>query len=192
MGDVGGGSDTIISTRSPRPRAASDAKARAVRTLRRPITLAAAVAAAALALGGCSDTNFGAQTNQQYQPAVGANHRGDVNVLNTLLVANGNGSATVSAGVVNTTDDTDAITGITATTLGGDQLRVTGPESDVAIDPETNVALGRTGEEAVFVVADAPVGQYVRLTVTFETAQPATIEAPVVTRTEAYADVATG
>lgn len=163
-----------------------------MRTPRRSISLATAVTAAALALGGCSDTGFSAQTNQTYQPAIGANYRGDVNVLNTLLVANASGTATLSAGVVNQTQDEDSITGVTATTLTGTTLAVTSPDKDMALPPEQNVPLGKSGGAGVYVVEDAPVGKYVRLTITFTTAPPATIETPVVTRGSDYDDVAIG
>lgn len=145
---------------------------------------------AALALGGCSDTNFSAQTNQQYQPAIGANVRGDVDVLNTLLVANPDGSATLSAGVVNQSDDDDSVTGVTAATLGGDTLTVTTPATDMPLPSQQIVPLGKSGGTGVYAVSGAPIGKYVRLTLTFATAPPAVIEAPVVTRGEYYADIA--
>ncbi|MGA8851777.1 MAG: hypothetical protein WB508_08660 [Aeromicrobium sp.] len=163
-----------------------------MRTLRRPISLAAAVAAAALALSGCSDTNFGAQTSQPYQAGIGANLRGDIDVLNALLVANPDGTATVSAGVVNQTDTKDAITGVTATTLDGTTLTVEAPATEMALPPAKIVPLGESGGAGVYVVEDAPIGKYVRLTVTFSSAATATIEAPVVTRGESYEEVATG
>lgn len=161
-----------------------------MRTLRRPLATAAAVAVAALTLGACSDTNFGAQTNQPYQPGIGANYRGDVDVLNTLLVANPDGTATVSAGVVNQADSEDAITEVVATTLSGAPLTVEGPSTDVDLTSKAGLPLGREGGDAVYVVSDAPIGQYVRLTISFDSAADATIEAPVVTRGEIYENVA--
>ena len=163
-----------------------------MRTLRRPISLAAAVVGAALALGGCSNTNFGAQTNQPYQAAVGANLRGDVDVLNALLVANPDGTATVSAGVINQGDGEDTITEVTATTLDGSRLTVEAPEMDPTLPSKKLVPLGASDGEDVYVVDDAPIGKYVRLTLTFDTAGTATIEAPVVTRGESYDSIATG
>lgn len=163
-----------------------------MRTLRRPISLAAAVAAATLALGGCSDTNFGAQTNQPYQAGVGANLRGDIDVLNALVVANPDGTATISAGVVNQADDADAITGVTATTLDGSRLTLEAPDTDMALPAKKIVPLGKSGGAGVYVLTDAPIGKYVRLTFTFTSAAAATIEAPVVTRDESYDEVVTG
>jgi hypothetical protein len=161
-----------------------------VRTLRRPLTIAAAAAAAALTLSGCTDTNFGAQTNQQYQPAVGANYRGDIDVLNTLLVANPNGTATVSAGVVNQNDTSDTITDVTATTLAGAPLSVAAPETSRSLPSKQGITLGAKDTDSAYVVTDAPIGQYVRLTITFSSSTAAVIEAPVVTRGEIYQDVA--
>ena len=65
---------------------------------RRRIAATALAMTAALTLGGCG-TSFNAQTTHIYQPAVGANHHGEMDVLNTLLVANDDGSATLSAGI---------------------------------------------------------------------------------------------
>lgn len=151
------------------------------------------MAAAALSLSGCTDTNFSAQTNQPYQAGIGANLRGDVDLLNTLLVANPDGSATLSAGAVNQADEDDSIVQVTATTLGGDTLTVSPPENDAELPTKKLVTLGQTDEETgPYLVQDAPIGQYVQLTITFESAAEATIEAPVVTRGEYYEEVATG
>lgn len=169
------------------------AKAGAVRPLRRrPIATAVVAAAAALALGGCSDTNFSAQTNQAYQAGIGANHQGDIDVLNTLLVANPDGSATVSAGVVNHNEGEDAVTGVTATTLAGDTLTVNDADKDLALPSESIVPLGKEGGAGVYTVDGAPIGQYVRLTVSFADSASVTIEAPVVTRGEYYDDISLG
>src|SRR4051794_15688522 len=67
---------------------------------RRRLAAASLAVTTMLSLGACG-TGFSAQTNQVYQPAVGADARGDVDALNTLLVANPNGSATVSVGLQN-------------------------------------------------------------------------------------------
>ena len=59
---------------------------------RRRLAAASLAVAATVALSACG-TGFSAQTNKVYQPAVGANERGDVESHNTLLVSNGDGSA---------------------------------------------------------------------------------------------------
>ena len=76
-----------------------------------------------LALSACG---FDAQTNQQYQAAVGANLYGDVDVLNSVLVANDDGSATVSAGFVNNTDDEQGLSSVSVTTMDGNELAGSG------------------------------------------------------------------
>ncbi|MGJ9421444.1 hypothetical protein [Aeromicrobium sp. CF3.5] len=162
-----------------------------MRPLRRPIA-AVAAAAATVMLSGCSDTNFGAQTNQQYQAAVGANVTGDVDVLNTLLVANSDGTATLSAGLVNHEEADDTVTGVSAQSLSGSNLPVTAAEEDVTLPFDRLVPLGRAGEPGIYTVSSAPLGQYVRLVVSFENAPDSTIEAPVVDRTEMYSEVASG
>ena len=163
-----------------------------MRPLRRPIVAAAAAATATLVLSGCSDTNFSAQTNQQYQAAVGANVTGEVDVLNTLLVANPDGSATISAGLVNHEDDEDAVTGVSAQTLSGSNLPVTVVEDGVTLPFDRLAPLGREGEPGIYTVSGAPIGQYVRIVVSFENAPESTIEAPVVVRSEIYDEIALG
>jgi hypothetical protein len=162
----------VTSARSPRLRSAA----------------ATLLAAAALGLAGCSGTGVGAQTNQQYQPGVGANLRtGDVQLYNALAVDNGDGTATVSAVVVNTSDDTQKLDGVTATSRGG---AVDVKAAPAIIGPGDSFD---TGPAATVVLAGDAVGagDYVSLTFTFDQAGDVTIDAPVVTRTEMYADVAT-
>jgi hypothetical protein len=152
------------------------------------------VAVAALALSGCSDTNFSAQTSQQYQAAEGANVTGEVDVLNTLLVANPDGSGTVSASLVNHQDSDDAVTGISARTLSDSPstLPVKAPTADVSLPVDDLVRLGTDDAQTVYTVGSAPEGLYVELTVSFETAADVVIEAPVVARSEMYDGIATG
>src|SRR4051794_11198165 len=68
-----------------------------VSTVRRRRIAAAAIATTALLTLGACGTSFNAQTSKVYQASVGADHRGDLDVMNTLLVANEDGSATLSA-----------------------------------------------------------------------------------------------
>ena len=161
----------MTSARSPRLRSAA----------------ATLLAATALGLAGCSATGVDAQTNQQYQPGVGANLRtGEVQLYNTLAVDNGNGTATVSAVVVNTSDKTQKLDGVTATTSGG-QVEVKaapaiiGPGDSFDTGPAATVVL--TGDAV-------GAGDYVSLTFRFDQAGDVNIDAPVVTRTETYEEVA--
>jgi hypothetical protein len=163
-----------------------------VSTVRRRHLAATALAAtAALTLGGCG-TSFDAQTNQVYQPAVGANHRGEVDVLNTLLVANPDQSATLSASLVNNATTQQTISSVEVSTLDGKQLQV---RSTKALLPLPSGVLTRVGggtDAGGFqVVAGATAGSYVEVTLTFSDSAPVTIEAPVVARSDGeYDDVA--
>jgi copper(I)-binding protein len=75
------------------------ARLRAV-IVRRSLAVAALLAAVPL-LSSCG-VNFGAQTDQVYNPAVGVNDRsGSVYVLNALIVSGTDGSGTVVATLVN-------------------------------------------------------------------------------------------
>ena len=165
---------------------------------RRRLAATALATTALLALGGCG-TGFKAQTNQVYQAAVGADHRGEVDVLNTLFVANADGSATLSTSIVNNTDSEQKLSSVTVTTLKGQEL----PVASTKLPPQPLPAgiLSTVGGAAdaggFWITKGATAGDYVRLTLTFsastvaKTAAPVTIEAPVVTRTEEYEKVVT-
>jgi hypothetical protein len=143
----------------------------------------------ALALTGCSGTGVNAQTNQQYQAGVGANLRtGEVQLYNTLAVDNGDGTATLSAVIVNTSGRTQKLDSATATTTsGGDPIdlntapAIIGPRDSFNTGPAATV---------VFTGGTVKPGDYLTLTLTFDKAGDVSIEAPVVPRTETYADVA--
>ena len=152
---------------------------------RRRLAATALATTAVLALGGCG-TGFSAQTSQVYQAGVGANHRGDIDVLNTLFVANEDGSATLSASIVNNTDAADELSSITVTTLDDKPLEVSGTEG-VKLP-----AGGLTSAEGFWITKGATAGDYVKVTLTFGTTAPVTIEAPVVTRTAEYDKVIGG
>lgn len=149
-------------------------------------------ATALLTLGACT-RGFDAQTNQQYQAAVGANSHGDVDVLNALLVANEDGSSTVSAAFVNKTDTEQRLASVTVTTLTGEELVVRSPKlPPLPIPTDVITALGSAGDTASYTVTQgAEAGLYVKVTFTFSDASPVTMEVPVVARTAEY-DKVTG
>ena len=66
---------------------------------RRRIAATALATTALLSLGACG-TSFNAQTSKVYQAAVGADHRGELDVMNTQLVANDDGSATIQRTII--------------------------------------------------------------------------------------------
>jgi len=157
-------------------------------SIRRRTTAAAVAAAATLALSACG-TNFSAQTNQQYQAAEGANQRGEVDSMNTVLVADEDGKAVVSAGLVNKTDEEQKLTGVSITTKDGRQLTVESPGGDVTIAAGKITTLGSDAANAFTVPADAKAGDYVTITFSFSGAQDTEVDAPTVARSATYDSV---
>ncbi len=147
------------------------------------------IAVTALALAGCGGTGDNAQTNQQYQAGVGANLRtGEVQLYNTLAVDNGDGTATLSTVVVNTTGETQKLDSASATTTS-DGTPVEVNMAPAIIGPRDSFNTGPAAT-VVFTGGTVAPGDYITLTLTFDRAGDVTIEAPVVNRTEMYADVA--
>ena len=147
------------------------------------------IAVTALALAGCGGTGDNAQTNQQYQAGVGANLRtGEVQLYNALAVDNADGTATLSTVVVNTTGKTQKLDSASATTTsGGEPVEVN--MAPAIIGPRDSFNTGPAAT-VVFTGGTVESGDYITLTMTFDRAGDVTIEAPVVDRTEMYADVA--
>ena len=159
------------------------------RSLRPRAAIATLIAAAAVALAGCSGTGIDAQTNQQYQAGTGANLRtGQVQLYNTLAVDNGDGTATLSAVVINTTDHTQKLVAAAATAAdSGEQVEVEAAPAIIGPGDSFN-----TGPAATVMLTGGTVeaGDYVTVTLAFDRAGEVTIEAPVVPRTEMYSEVA--
>ena len=174
-------------------------KALAVRLPRHRRTLAAtAVVAAVLSAGACG-TSFDAQTNQQYQAAVGADDRAaDVQVLHALLVVSTNGGATLSATLVNKTDSDQRLTSATLVDGDGNELELVSTDAeDLEIAPGQARTLGQTEDAAqqspskIYTTSGIEeVGLYFTLTLSFDGADDVEIAIPSVTRTSVYADVA--
>jgi len=144
-----------------------------------------------LALSACG---FDDQTNQQYQPAAGANYRSHtINVLNTLLVANDDKSATLSASIVNNSGSDQSLSSVTVDTLdGGKSLPVKSTKILLPLPKGSSATVGQASDAGGFVVTEgAKPGYYVKVTLNFTNAAPVTVEAPVVARTPDY-DFVTG
>jgi copper(I)-binding protein len=157
---------------------------------RRRVAAASLALATTLALGGCG-TSFNAQTNQVYQPAVGANASGEVDVMGVLLVANSDGSATLSAALENNRDQAQQLTSVSATTREGAALEVRSPKSQVSLAPAQLTQLGKVTDSSVYLVpAGAEAGRFVEVTFTFSETEAVTIEAPVVARNSEYDSIA--
>lgn len=163
------------------------------RLARRSVALASA-ATALVGVVGCG-SNFNAQTQQQYQPAVGiSNREGDVFSVNTLVVTDGEGNGTVVSALINQADTNDALRSVTATDEGR-QLQVEPlPDSGIALPPNRLVQLGNEG--LVRIRDDnLRAGYFVTLTFTFANAAPLELDVPVVEAGGAgspYADVPVG
>jgi hypothetical protein len=162
---------------------------------RRRLTAVSLTVVAGLTLTACG-TSFGAQTNQVYQPAVGTNERGEVESHNTLLVGNGDGSATLSAGLVNTLDDAQTLTSVAVTDPEGKTLTVRKPKAPLSLPPGLLTTIGGQTPDSVFIVAQgAEPGAYVKVTYTFSRSGEIVVDAPVVARADnaaEYDDVAGG
>jgi hypothetical protein len=133
---------------------------------------------AAPTLAGCS-LNFGAQTDQPYNPSAGVDDRsGSVDVLNALVVSGTDGSGTVIATLVNNDQaKADALKGVSG--AGKDaSLQVTpGGSTDIPAAGLLDLAKdGRTFVRGQSVRA----GYDVSLTFTFDQGQAVTMEVPVV------------
>lgn len=151
--------------------------------------LALLVCGSALLLAACG-TSFGAQTNQLYESGIGSNHRfGDVEILNAVFVDNGDGTATLSAGLISKLDGGDTLTGVSATDDGGSDIAATLTEP-VTLPKDELVSLG-TKPEVVLPDGGFQAGYLVHLTLTFENAAPIQIDAPVDSRSKMYDSIAT-
>ncbi len=153
----------------------------------------AVVVIAALGVAACG-TGSMAQTSKQYQAGVGADDRsGRTQVLGTLLVTNPDGSATVSASVVNKGKADLILTGVTAASMDGTELPVTSTKFLLPLPKGLLVHLGVASDAGgYFVTKGAVAGHYVRVTLSFSSGNPITLEAPVVPRTPVYEEVSRG
>lgn len=163
---------------------------------------------AALGLSACG-TGFDTAVNQQYQAAVGADNReGDVEILNALVVADegplepaeqvevseAEGEAeeteapereaaeagTVAASLVNNGDDDVVLTSITAGSVDGEQVEVTG-RGRVSVPKGQLVRLG-VDARTLFAVSPVDAGRYVELTFTFDDGSTVVVNTPTVAR----------
>lgn len=153
--------------------------------VRRSIAVAATLLVAPL-LSSCG---FDAPTDQVYNPAVGVDDRkGQVDVLNALVVSGSDGSGVVLASLVNNDEaNDDTLRGVSgARKDAGLTIRSRG-ESPVAAGGLTNLAVD--GRVVVRGERVAP-GNFVSLTFTFDRGEAITVDAPVVSADNpAYADV---
>jgi hypothetical protein len=143
-----------------------------------------------MGLSACG-TSFDAQTNKVYQAGIGANHHGEIDVLNTLFVVNDDKSATLSAAIVNQSGSDQSLSSVTVTTLADKELPVRSTKLLLPLPQGVLTNVGGASDAGGFRVTDGvTAGAYVKVTLSFTDAAPVTIEAPAVARTEEYDKVA--
>ena len=155
----------------------------------RQAMVTAVVVLATAALTGCG-YNFGSQTDQIYQPAVGSNNReGQVYVLNALVVTGGSDGALV-AGLLDEADTDDVLTGVTAKGSNGNDLTTTIVGDQIPLPSRSLVRLSQDADVAISGDAtELGAGGLISVTFTFQNADPVTLDAPIVAREGPYADV---
>lgn len=164
---------------------------------RLPRRLAIAVLVATLPVLTACAANFSAQTQQQYQPAVGTDDRdGDVYVINAVIVADQAGNGTVVTTLISQQSD-DYLQGFSAEDSKGGALKtnklpaITGsqdpnaPSNGIALPAQQSVKIPDDGALQVSGDTITP-GTFATLTLTFVEAAPATIDVPVVPRSGPY------
>jgi hypothetical protein len=130
-----------------------------------------------------------AQTNAQYQPAVGANVRtGSIQLYNALAVDNGDGTATFSAAILNRGTAPAKLTGAAARASDGSDVNATTAPAIVDAGQMFN-----TGKAGAVILEDAKLaaGDYVTVKLSFDRGRAVSVEAPVVARNAIYDEVAT-
>lgn len=154
--------------------------------LRRSIATAA-VALAVPVVSSCV-ANFNTTTEEIYNPGEGVNNRdGSIDVLSALVVSGSEGSGTIIAGLVNNDEaNEDALTEVTGA----------GEDASLSVEAAGSTPIGAGGfyqladEGNVTVTGDQiQPGALVRLTFTFERGESVTLDVPVVTNTDDFADV---
>ena len=144
------------------------------------------------ALAACG-VSFGAQTDQPYTPADGVSARGgEVDVLNALIVSDTPGTGRLIAGLSNeNTGASDTLTGVRG--AGEDQSVTFAPSGGSTTIPAGGLLQLADPDAANVVVKGSPdlvkPGGFVRLTFSFQNAQEATLNVPVLEPDETYKDV---
>lgn len=150
-------------------------------------------AAAALltvpALSSCGQLD--PQTDAVYTPSVGVNNRDAmVDVLHALIVADGEGSGRLVAGLANNDlDEADELTGVRGEQVDqSTDFTLTGGETTVPAGGFLQLA--DSDSAAVLASGDRVTpGGFVRLTFSFANAGDVTVNVPVVANDGDYADV---
>jgi hypothetical protein len=191
------------------PRASYDA----VRTSRKTRRLGVLLSAAALPLAAGCAANFSAQTQVQYQSAVGSDSRdSDIYALNMLVVGDGEGDGTLVGTLLNN-DPTNAgcpdyLVDLQVVDSDGGGVEnsalpaaepVDAPDSCPAQSPEQGIAL--PSHQSVMLPDDATIqvaadtvqpGTFVTMTFTFQNSDPVEMDVPVVAEAAMYDGITVG
>ena len=140
-----------------------------------------------LASGACG-SNFEAQTNQVYQPAIGTNSRvGDVYALNVFVVA-GDSRGTLVGALLNKANLPDELLAVEASD-DGSPLKTSFSDSGLVLPPDRLVQLAQD-RASVSIRGDAvTAGRVIEVTLRFRNAAPVTMEAPIVAPSGPYATI---
>lgn len=140
-----------------------------------------------LLVGGCG-SNFDAQTNQVYQPAVGTNSRdGDVYALNMLVVAEGDAGTLVGA-LLNRAVEEDTLMAVEGSAGGQAALTAELPSDGLQLAPQRLAQLVEDGPVDL-TGAEMAAGSILEVTLRFANAAPITMRVPVVAPTGDYASI---
>jgi hypothetical protein len=139
---------------------------------------AAAVVLAVPALAGCG-VNFGAQTDQVYNPSVGVDDRsGQVDVLNALIVSGSDGSGTVVASLSNNDQEhEDTLKSVTGAGADASLEITTGGDTTIPAGGLLNMA---TKSKVFAHGKQITAGSFVDITFNFDRAGAVTVDVPVV------------
>ncbi len=155
--------------------------------------MAATATALALPLVASCGVNFDAQTDQPYTPGDGVNFReGQVDVLNALVISETPGTGRVVAGLSNSSADSDdELTGVRG--VGEDQGLQVSLEGGTTTIPAAGLLQLAEPESAALIVEGDPErlkpGGFVRLAFTFQNAEEATLNVPVLLPGKDYGDL---
>jgi hypothetical protein len=158
-----------------------DARSARRQAPRRPRALATAVAVSVLAVSGCG-SNFGAETNQAYNPGPGAYYRsGPIYLLDGLVVADSHGYGVLVGTLTNQGHRTDQLTSVTVTTKSGKSQPATLAHGPVTIAPGAAVQL-LNGNRVTFASSSLDRGLGTTMKFTFRNAASFTVQVPVMPR----------
>lgn len=153
-------------------------------------TAALAVAVALPALAGCA-SNFGSQVQQPYTPGIGVYDKGGTaQGFNMVIVADGEGSGTLVATLLNQGEGTDRLVGVQVQ-AEGDRSVTAKLAGEIELPSEQLVQVHE--EQAVtFSGEGMRPGFFVEVTLEFANAEPIERRMPIESDTGPYSDIVIG